>query len=239
MPAFAFTSPVIYVGQYDITCDLNKIEGAYEPDFIDVTTFCSGGWHSRIQGLIDTSFTAEGFQDFTSAAAIDSSSAPLLGSVAVVTVGVNSPTGGAAGDPAYLFQALSVGKQQQATIGDASKFTLPFKGKSQMVPGYISAPRASRSASGSASVVQAGTSSNGQVFATRHVISSAGNLASWIEQATNVGMVNAVTRATFTTTSSAGGEWVSASVTTTAGSYWRAQWVTSSANDFVISFAIR
>ncbi len=236
MPPFAFVAPTIYVGGYDITCDLNKIDGSYTPNFLDVTSFCTGGWRARIAGLNDFEFNAEGFNDF-STTGVDANMDPLRGSISVVTVCPNSTA--TAGDPAYLFQALSVGDHANAVLGEAATFGLPFKGKSQMVRGYVSAPRASRAVTGSSSVVQAGTASGGQVFATRNVFSSAGNLASWIEQATNASMINPVTRVAFSTTSVAGGEWVSATITATAGSYWRASWVTAAANDFSISFAIR
>ncbi len=236
MAPFAFTNPTIYVGGYDMTCDLRQINGSYNPNFLDVTTFCSGGWHARIMGLNDFDFNAEGFNDF-SAAGIDATMAPLYGTTQVVTVVPNSTP--LAGDAAYLFRALSVGEHSTAVVGEAATFALPFKGQQQMISGDLAAPRASVAVSGSSSAVQSGTASNGQVFATRNVFSSAGNLASWIESSTNASFLGAVTRVAFTTISAAGGEFVSATISTTAGSFWRARWVTAAANDFSISFAIR
>jgi hypothetical protein len=243
MPAFAFVSPTVFVGAYDLTNDLNKLDGSYNPNFLDATTFGSGGWRTRLQGLIDVDFMVEGFNDF-SATGIDADMAPLLGSINVVTVTPNSTA--TAGNAAYLFRALAVGDHAGATVGELATVGMPFKGQTQMVSGFVSAPQASRTATGSASVVQAGTSSSGQIWATRHVFSAAGGsptLASWIEQATNAAMIGAVTRVAFSTATSAGGEWVSASITTTAGSYWRASWVFGGTNtptfDFGISFAIR
>ena len=243
MPPFSFVSPTIFVGAFDVTSDLNKIDGSYNPEFLDVTNFGSGGWHTRISGLNDVDFNAEGFNDYTASTGVDTELNPLLGAINVVTVAPNSTA--TAGDAAYLFQALYVANGQSAEIGQAAKFTGAHKGKSQMVRGFVSAPRVSRTATASASAVQAGTASGGKVFATRHIFSVTGNsptLASFIEQATNAAMINAVTRATFSTASTVGGEWVSTAVTTTAGSYWRASWVVGGTGtptfDFSIGLAI-
>ena len=243
MPPFAFVSPVVYVGAFDLTNDLNKVDGTYDPNFLDVTNFGSGGWRSRIQGLIDVGFNAEGFDDFSSTG-VDANTYPFFGTRQVVTVSPNSTL--TAGDPAYLFQALSVGQAAPVTVGEAATFTLPFKGHTQMVSGSISAPRASRTATASASAVQEGTASNGQVFATRNIFTVSGNsptLASFVEQSTSSTMANSVTRVAFSTATAVGGEWVTAAITTTAGSYWRASWVVGGTGtptfDFSISFAIR
>lgn len=240
MPPFAFVSPVIYVGAYDVTSDLNQISGSYNPNFLEVTTFGSSGWRQRIQGLIDVDFTASGFQDFSSTG-IDSNTAPLVGATNVVTVGPNSTA--TAGDPAYLFQSLLVGKHQPVQLGEAAKFELPFKGQAQMAAGIISAPRASRTATASASAVQEGTSST-KVFGTRHIFSVSGNsptLATFIESATNASMINPTTRLSFTTASTVGGEWQQAAAVG-GGSYWRASWVIGGTGtptfDFAVSLAI-
>lgn len=243
MPPFAAVASVVYVGAFDLTSDTNKIDGSYNPNFLDATTFGSGGWHARIAGLTDVDFTCEGFNDF-SATGVDTNTYPLLGTTQVVTVGPN--TGATAGDAAYLFRSLVVNAGDSADLGEVAKFTGAHKGQSQMVAGIISAPRVSRTATGSASVVQMGTASNGQVFATRHIFTVSGNsptLASFIESATNAAMLGAVTRASFTTASAVGGEWISATISATSGSYWRASWVVGGTGtptfDFSIGISIR
>lgn len=243
MAAFALTDPEIYVGAFDLSCDLNKIDGSYNPNFLDATTFCSAGWRARVAGLNDVDFSVEGFNDFATTG-VDASTYPLLGTINVVTVSLTG--NGAVGEPAYLFQSLHVGAAHGATVGELATFSGAHKGKSQMVSGKMGVERVSRTATASSSGVQLGTASSGQLFATRHVFSRSGNsptLATFIQSATNSSFIGAVTRAHFTTASAVGGEWVSASVAATSGTWWRFSWTIGGTGtptfDFAGAFSIR
>lgn len=111
----ALVDATTLIGGVDYTSQSNKVMLAAKAESLDVTTFRSGRYRSRIGGLRDVEATVDGFW------------APDVDADAMGTLGTGNrpvtiaPTG-AAGDVAYLFRAAVF----EYELGDAVGAAFPF-----------------------------------------------------------------------------------------------------------------
>ena len=104
MAGVVLTDAVVTVATVDLSAYVQSVELSESFDELDTTNMGSGGRRERVAGLADATFTATFFQSWE-ALKVDATIAPLVGTVAAVTV---KPTSGAisATNPEYQFNVL-------------------------------------------------------------------------------------------------------------------------------------
>jgi hypothetical protein len=222
MAVYALTSPNIFVGTFDLTGDCNMIDGKILRNDLDVTTFGSGGWHTRIAGLADVDLNLEGFTNLGAA-----NSETYLFSILgvpnqVVTIG---EIDGTTGTDALLFRSIELGHEQALKVGDAAGFKVPLKGSSVAVNGTMVWGKSTQTAStSSGSYLNLGAVSSTQyLYGTQHVFSFAGtSLTTVIKSATNSSGLGATTRLTFTAQSGTAAEFAARVPGPVTDTFWGA-----------------
>lgn len=222
MSVYALTSPTVFLGSFDLTNDCNALAGHLELNDLDVTTFGSGGWHSRIAGLVDTSLDLEGFTNLGTGNSEPYLYANLGTANQVVTLG---ETDGTKSSPALLFRTLQVGHEQPIKVGDAAAFKVPLKGSSVLARGTMLWGKSTQTATtSSGTYISLGAAATTQyLYGTQHIFSFSGtSIVTTIKSATNASGLGATTRLTFTSQNSATAEFAARVAGPITDTYWGA-----------------
>lgn len=237
MATLALTDATCWVGGYDFTGDLNQITLNASVNELDVTTFGSGGYRSRIGGLRDVSAQVAGFWSSATSAAPDPQVFPNLGVAdRVMTVAPDD----AEGSVAYLCQVGKFSTQMFGQIGEATPFGLDAMGtnKAGLIRGQVLKAKGTVSAVGATgSGVQLGAVGSGQyLYATLHVFSAGTTLTVVLESDDNSNFTSATTRATWSAVTTTGGTWATRVAGPITDTYYRLR-VTAVTGSFSIAGA--
>jgi hypothetical protein len=210
---FVLTGVNTWVGGHDFTCDTNEASLGIEVDEQENTTFCSGGWRSRIGGLRSVSADLSGFWQAGSAQ-VDPDTFTTLGTGGeVVTI---SPTGVAA-SAAYLFKGGKFSYEMLGSVGEVAPFSLNImgtEGSEGLVRGQVAAAKQNVSATGLLGSVLTDLSSNDQVsssqylYAVLHVFSVGTTITVQVQSDDSAGFGSPTTRGTFGPITTTGGTWL-------------------------------
>ncbi len=222
MAVYAVLSPDIYVGTFDLSGDCNSIAGKIDRTDLDVTTFGSGGWHTRIAGLADVSLDLEGFTNLGTGNSEEYLFSILGVANQVATIG---ETDGTQGSPALLLRTIELGHEQSLKVGDAATFKIPLKGSSVAARGTMLWGKSTQTATTSSGTYTnlGAISSTQYLYGTQHVFSFAGtSMVTTIKSATNASGLGATTRLTFTTVSAATAEFAARVAGPVTDTFWGA-----------------
>lgn len=208
MATFALTDATCWVGGYDFTGDLNQISLAASADELDVTTFGSGGYRSRIAGLRTVQASLAGFWSSASTGAPDPQLMPDLGVTdRVVTIAPDD----AEGAVAYMFQGAKFSTQMFGAIGDATPFSVEMMGTNGvgLIRGQVLKAKGNVNSTGATgTAVELGAVSSGQyLYATFHVFSAGTTVTAVLESDVDNTFATATTQATFGPITTTGGTW--------------------------------
>ena len=118
MAGTVITTAVVTIGGTDLSGYVQSVEISESFDELDTTTMASGGRRERVAGLGDGQATFNFFNEWGGAGP-DATIAPLVGTVAAVTV---KPASGAvsATNPEYQFSVLVKEWTTGLTVGELS-----------------------------------------------------------------------------------------------------------------------
>jgi len=206
MTAFSLTDATIYVDGVDLTGVSNQVTLNAEGEDLDVTTFASGGWRTRIGGLKTANLDLAGFHD---ANTVDADTFNALGGTPRPhTVGPTRTEG----ETAYLARLGEFSYEQFGEVGAATPFSFSsmntngeglIRGVWTKVKGSVSAT----GATGTAVQLVGGVASGQYLYGTFHVFSAGTTITAVLESDDANTFASATTRITFGPITVAGGTW--------------------------------
>lgn len=236
------TACKIYVAQYDLSGDLNKVTGPGNgATKLKKTVFTNTAENAAV-GLWMPKCSAQGFVNFGTGNVHEALRANLGLADVPVTV---SPESGAAGEVAVFMNAL----EAVYNLGDKVDTMLPFSVEAEgrgtpAIAGRIFVAAGNKTATGTSGVIQLGAVSSAQrVYAVMHVLSASGTtptLDVTVKSAALVGFGTPTTRLTFAQKTAAGYEFLSAAGAIT-DQFWRVDYTiggTTPTFSFVVSVGI-
>lgn len=207
MSALVLKDTTIWVDSVPLTTYANEVSLAASVAELDVTTFGSGGFKQRAAGLKSVEATVKGLLD---PAVVDADAFTNLGVMGRV---VSISTDGAAGSPAYVFQAGNFEHTQGGKVGDVDPFSGKFMGSNGvgLVRGQVAAAKQSVSATGvlgSAQLLGA-VGATQFLYAAFHIFPTAGTtITVLVESDDNAGFTSPTTVATLGPLTTVGGTWM-------------------------------
>lgn len=220
MAARVLTDCCIYVAGYDFTTDVNEATLDSSADVKDKTTFGSGGWREKINGLRTVNMKHSGFWQSAASGAVDPEAFPALGVAdQVCTFGVLETT---PADPtpltdehiAYFFRGGKFAyKLFDGGVGEIYPFTLDTQNTNAagMIKGYLTCPKTTVNATGKVGAAfdtAFGIASGQSLYATFHVFTAGTTITVQMQSDDNVGFTTPTTLATIGPLTTAGGTWM-------------------------------
>lgn len=229
----------IYFDSAELTGHSNKVDVKSTVEDLDRTTFSSGGWKERKNGLVDSEFKLEGFNqagdlsypDDTFWANLGVSTKPLTFVPKPTTI-LSPP---AVGDLSYLSRVLEVNYAPGGEVGKLWAWTADMSGNWPLARGVVLHPQGTaRTTTANGTGVQLGAlSATQRLYATLHVLGISGTatptITVKIQSDDNAGFSSPTDRITFTAATAIGGQALSVDGAIT-DDYWRAQWTISGTN---------
>ncbi|MFI6270733.1 hypothetical protein [Micromonospora zamorensis] len=239
MAKFTLKGVRLFSGGVDLTSNTNKVELKAEIEEKDVTAFSVTSttevWNQVIGGLATTTADAEGQWEAGDASKVDDALWAARGGLGPLTI---CPAGATDGALAWLTKSLSGSYALGGQVGDVAPWSASWAGSWPLSRGLVlHPPGTARTATGNGVVRQLGAVTSGRaLYVTVHVLSAAGTTPSLtvvVESDDNAGMSSAVTRATFTAATTAGGQSVQI-VGPVTDDWWRVRWtITGSTPSFL------
>jgi len=205
MASLSLTDVQLFADGVDLTGFTNQVNLEVSGDPLDVTTFGSAGWRSRIAGPGTAQVSASGYVQNT--AGQDSEMFGDVAATSVVSI-ASTPT---SGDTAFALQAVEGGYQWGGQYGDAAGFTIESASAGLVVPGGLLWPKAdvTGAANGTGKQFAAGVAATESLYAAIHVLSAGTTCDVIVESDTTSGFSTPTTQISSTVTA-AGGTWATA-----------------------------
>lgn len=221
MATFAFVDATTWIGGYDMTTDLNQVALNVTADELDVTTFGSGGYRSRIAGLRTVAADFSGFWQAGTGTVDPTVFTDLAVADRVVTMAPDD----AETTTAYMWQGGGFTYSPFGQIGEATPFTLGYRGTNGVgvARGQVVKAKGNVSSTGATgSVVQlSAVGATQYMYATLHVFSAGTTITVQVQSDDNSGFSSPTTRATFSGITTAGGNWATRVQGAITDTYWR------------------
>lgn len=244
MAIHVLTTPKIYVGEYDLSGDMNSVASTYSGEPQDNTTF--GGTTRTVQGgLKKVTFSAEGFWN----GGDDEVDDALFSKINVANVPVTLvPEGETIANACYLFRALHAEYSPFAsgTVGEMLRFSVSAEGSGGTGPVRGTLFHVgSETATGTETKVQIGAVAAGEsLYAALHVLTVSGTnptLNVLVRSDADASAGGESTRITFTQATAITSEWKSVAGAIT-DEYWDVSFTIGGTNtptfEFVLSVGI-
>lgn len=221
MGTFSLIDPVIYIGGYDMTQDLNSANLNIAAEELDNTVFGLGGYRRRIGGLKTVAADFGGFWQAGSGTVDPTVFTDLAVADRVITMAPDD----AETTPAYIWQGGSFTYSPFGQIGTVTPFQLGYRGTNGVgvVRGQLAKVKGDVSATGAlGSVVEIGdVAATEYAYATLHVFSAGTTITVQVQSDDNSGFSSPTTRATFSGITTAGGTWATRVQGAITDTYWR------------------
>ncbi len=225
---FSLTHCNLWVMEYDIATDADRIDLAAAGQQEECTTFGSNGWREHMITTRSAQWAYEGFIDYSAASMEERALARQAAGTAAATTVVPYPSSTPAlGDRAYLMQATELGITPLAgSHGSLARTAIDAKvDDGPLVRGQVEVPKAATASSSNSAGSQLGAlSASERLYANLHVFAAAGTtLDVKIQSDDNAGFSSPTDRITFTQATG-----ITAEALNVAGAitddYWRAVW---------------
>ena len=244
MATYVMTACKLYVGEFDLSGDVNSLTLSADTDAVEDTTFSSGGVRTFRPGLSDVSFDHSGFWNATATG--DGSDDALFADIGsapqVITVGA---TDGLIGNPAFTHQGIEATYSPGGSVGEMFAFTVSGSGSGQFVSGTVlhdASAAVTTSATDTGSQLGAVTSSE-TVYASLHVVAASGSSPTLdvVVQSDTSGFPSPTSRITFAQAGAVTSEWGSLAGAVT-DDYWRVDYTIGGGSPsftFVVTVGIK
>lgn len=233
MPKHILGNVRTFSGGADLTSQSNKVELSLEFDDKDVTTFAdvdAGGdvWKAVLGGVGSAKVAAAGFWSAGDPSQVDDDAWAALGGVGALTI-YPYDGGAAAGNVAWIVNALRAQYQLLGSVGDAAPWALAASSTWPGVRGIgLHPPGTARAASGVGPAQLHVAAAAGQmVYASLHVLSITGTAAPTltvkVQSDDAVGFATPTDRIVFAPATARGGQ-VARLAGPITDTYWRVSW---------------
>jgi hypothetical protein len=217
-----------YVGGFDFSGDLNKVDLAATAEVKDFTNFLSKG-KEKVPGSIDYKLSYSGYVN------TGDSEKNLFENVALENVPFAlSPSAGLVGDLAYFGKATYVEYRPGGQVGEMFGFDLNAEGQGDIVRGVILL-NGELTATGNSAAINLGAVSAGkQVYAALQVLSVTGTAPSATFKVRSASAADGTftDRITFPAVSSAGAWWAIPLAGPVTDGFWRIDYTLSTNSKF-------
>ena len=231
----------LWIRGYDFSGDMNSMSLEYGAELQDDTVF-GDDTRSRKGGLKTVAFSHAGFWN---ADGTDEPDDILFARVGlgsdVMTV---APETGAAGEAAYILNAITGEYNVGAAVGEMLGFTVTGESQSNLVRGTI-IHNASQTSTGSGSEYEVGAVASGEyLYAALHVLSVSGTDPTLTVkvQSDATGFASATDRITFTEATAVGAQWATPVAGAIADDFWRVNYTVGGTDtptfEFVVTIGI-
>lgn len=215
----------IWLSSADLSGYSNKITLPVVVEALDSTTFASDGWKERVGGLIDMSGSVEGFWEAGDDTMPDDLFWSGLGGNAHPLTCV--PSGGDAGDVAYLTKVFEARYDLSGQMGQLVAWAVDLQGNASVARGQIAHAATAVTSSGTGTAIQVGAVATGQrMYANLHALAVTGAspaMTVTVQSAASSSFTSATTRITFTSVTDVGGQ-ASSVVGSITDQWWRVLW---------------
>ena len=227
MGTVVMTDAKAYMGQFDISGDLNKVDVSLSADALEDTAF-GATFHTSKPGLRKAKFHQEGFVQF--GATTTTVDGRIYSKFAVADVPVSvAAEGGDAGEMALFMKALHSQYNIGAGVGDLLKFQVDAEASGtgvQLVKGVIMEDgKTSRTIAGNTATRTLGAvSATQKIYAVLHLLAFSGTNVTFVLKSAVTDFATITDRITFTQNTAVGSEFptpVAGSITDT---FWRVYW---------------
>jgi len=236
MSSYVLTDAKLWVAQFDLSGDLNAIALASGAEAKDATTF-GVGTRVRRGGIKTVDLQCEGFYQ---------AGTDLVDDVVFSRIGTPdlpiacSPTGGAEGQPAYLFLAELARYQLGGQVGEMFPFTVEAETQGQPLVKGLVGLNGVKTIDGAAVARELGLVGAGQkLYAGLHVLAgSGGTFTGRILSGTSGGV--GTLRVTFAAKTGPGFEWATLAGPIATDDWWAFDWTVTAGSFTVVGvFGIR
>lgn len=224
MSSYVLTDAKLWVAQYDLSGDLNAIAVQNQAEAKDGTTFGAG---TRIHkgGLKTVDLQCEGFYN----PGTDLVDDVIFARIGTANLPVScSPTGGAEGQPAYLFLSELARYRIGGEVGEMFPFSVEAEAQGQPLVKGLVLLNGVKGTTGNGTAVQLGAvSATQKVFAALHVLAASGGSPSVtvkLQSDDNSGFSSPTDRFTFAAKAAAGSEWAAPVSGAITDDWWRLTW---------------
>ena len=243
MAIHVLTSPKIYVGEYDLSGDMNSLASTYSGEPQDNT--CFGATTRTVQGgLKKVTFSAEGYWS----GGVGEVDDVLFNDINVADVPVTLvPEGETLANACYSFRCMGGEYSPGGTVGEMFRFSVSAEGTGSTGPvrGTLFHVGSETTTGANAAKVQIGAVTAGKsLYAALHVLTVSGTdptLDVLVRSDADASAGGESTRITFTQATGITSEWksVAGAITDT---YWDVSWTIGGTNtptfEFVVSVGI-
>jgi hypothetical protein len=232
----------LWIGGYNLSADHNQLAVDDSVDAVEDTAFGAGS-HTYKPGLTSVTVDHNGWFDADSAVpeVDDRLWAEHIGGVLTV---MTYASAGAAGDPAYSFNAVQATYSPlSGAVGEMAAFSANAQGSGAAFRGTVMEPGVTaRSSSSQSAGYQLGDLAAGETgYGALHVIATTGTpTIDVVIQSDTSGFPSPTTRLTFAQLGARGAQFLS-TTTTTTDDWWRASWTFGGSGSitFVVNFGIQ
>lgn len=217
----------LYLDKYNLSGDMNNLALNPEIDVIDDTTFSSNGARRKVAGLQNVTADFQGYYE-AGEGKVDDALFNAIGAVnSPVTI---CPTDGAAGEPGYIFRALTSQYSPGATVGEIFAFTVTAEGSGKLVKGTVMLNGA-LTATGTGTARQLGAvTATQKLYAAIHAVTVSGTdptLDLVVQSDDAEGFTDPTDRITFAQLTDEGSEWATPVAGAITDDWWRLSYTIS------------
>lgn len=228
MPFQVLSDAKVTMGPYDISGDLSRVKLVYSADSLENSAMGSLA-HTYIPGAINIKLHHEGFVQFgATQTTIDGRMDSVLG---VVDVPVSvAARGGDIGEEVFFFKALHTKYDRLGDWGQLMKFQVDADASGsdvQLAKGIIFEDgKTARTIAGNTAtqVFAGGVSAVQKVFAQIHLKAFTGTNVTFTLKSAVTDWGTPTTRATFTTNTAVGSQWIAPISGPITDTFWRFEW---------------
>lgn len=190
-------------GDFELSTKLSSISVPVTVEQLETTTFADNGVKTFVPGLVDSTFTCEGFID----------AATMTDAAAWTTQQpfVWSPKGFTLGNPVVMLNSIKSNFETGSQVGGVSSFTLDGQTTGPADFGYSLHDLTAETADGDGTAVDGGAASSIGGFAQLHVTAYSGLTSAVVIVEDSADNVSFATIATFTTVTAVTSERVAVS----------------------------
>ena len=241
MAALVLNDARLLIAGYDLSGQMNAVALEYGAEMLDTTTF---GNTTRINtgGLHSVAGRHEGLWDSSVLTAPDPALFPLIGAARVpVTI---SPTAAAAGELAYLFEAVQSEYSPAASVGELLGFSVAMEGAGgqPLIRGSV-LHNAAATGNVTGTAYQLGAvAATEYLYGALHVFSGSGSFVVKIQSATDEAFTTPNDRITFTTVGTGtaiASQWAARVTGAITDTWWRAVATNPNTRNFAVVAGIQ
>jgi hypothetical protein len=240
MAILIFKDCRLFIGQYNLSGDINQVQLGYSAGPLDQTVF-GNSTKVNIAGLTEIQLSHSGLTQFGNASVDNALNSQITVDNVPITI---IPSNAAVGDPAYFFRGVTTQWQWGGSVGDLNKFSSSAGSTGEdLIKGMVleNGNTARNAAGNTASVTVGAATANQYVYAALHVLAFNGtNVTCIVQSAAASNFATPNNRITFTAANATGSQYAMRIAGPVTDTFWRVNYAgTFNSVNFVLSVGIK